>query len=54
MIDYIEGVLTINKLMKELHSALLEQNYKEAKELCLKVNVESRLLHQQIRVQAPE
>jgi hypothetical protein len=54
MIDYIEGVLTINKLMKELHAALLEQKYTEAKELCLEVNVQSRLLHQQIRIQTPE
>jgi hypothetical protein len=54
MIDYIEGVLTINKLMKDLHAALLAHQYEKAKELCLEVNVQSRLLHQQIRIQTPE
>lgn len=54
MIDYIEGVLNIDKFMKELKQALLAEDYGKAREICLKINVESRLLHQQIKVQASE
>lgn len=54
MLDYIVNVLEIDRLMKDLKSALLKDDFATAKDLCLRINAESRLLHQQIKIQEPQ
>jgi hypothetical protein len=51
MIDYIEGVITLNKLLKQLHEQLLNKQYLDAKETCQKITAESRLVFNQIKIQ---
>jgi len=54
VLDYIVNVLEIDRLMKDLKSALLKDDFATAKDLCLRINAESRLLHQQIKIQEPQ
>jgi hypothetical protein len=51
MIDYIEGVLTLNQLIKQLHEQLLHKQYLDAKETCHRITAEFRLVFNQIKIQ---
>ena len=51
MIDYIEGVIRMNQMMKQLHEQLLAKQYVNAKETCQKITAESRLVFNQIKIQ---
>jgi len=51
MVDYIESVIKINHMLKDLQNALLAKDAITAKEICQHMIVETRLLHQQIRIQ---
>lgn len=51
MIDYIEGVITLNQLVKKLHDQLLHKQYLDAKETCQLITAESRLVFNQIKIQ---
>lgn len=54
MIDYIEGVLKIEKMVKQLHEQLLHKQFLDARETCSKITTEARLVYHQIRIQNPE
>lgn len=53
MIDYIEGVLKLEKMVKQLHEQLLHKQFLDARETCSKITTESRLVYHQIRIQSP-
>lgn len=52
MIDYIEGVLRMEKLLKRLHDELLNKKYQEARETCQQMSTEARLVYHQIQIQS--
>ncbi len=54
MIDYIEGVLRLEKMVKKLHEQLLHNQYINARETCSQITTEARLVYHQIRIQSPE
>ena len=51
MIDWIEGHITLNKMMKDLYAAMLVGNFKKATEICDEMIVETRLTRAQIGAQ---
>jgi len=51
MIDYIEGWIKLDKMVKELHETLLKKDATTSKELCHQISAEARLVHQQIKLQ---
>ena len=54
MTDYIEAVLEIDRLMKRLKSALLNQQYEEARRATARIRHIANLLDEQIVKQYPE
>ena len=54
MTDYIEAVLEIDRLMKRLKSALLHQQYEEARRATARIRHIANLLDEQIVKQYPE
>jgi len=54
MIDYIEGIININKRMKELNEALLKKDSKQAKLLCDEISADIKLVRHQITIQFDE
>lgn len=51
MIDYVEGILTVKKHLKDLERALTEHRGRDARELCTEIVVAARLLSAQIKLQ---
>lgn len=54
MIDYSEGYLLLQSLVKELYSACLKQNYAEARALCDQIVVNARMTRAQLSLQEKE
>ena len=51
MIDWIEGHITLNKMMKDLYAAMLVGDFKKATEICDEMIVEARLTKAKIGAQ---
>ena len=54
MIDYVEGLLKMEQLLRELQRALLANNPMAARDLCAQIVAETRLVDKQIVVQFPK
>lgn len=52
MIDYIEGVLEARNVLADINHACLNHKYDEAIELCEQLIVVTRMLRNQIMIQA--
>ena len=54
MVDYSEGILTLKKLVNDLHRVLLERDPMAARDVCAQIVAEARLIDKQIVVQFPK
>lgn len=52
MIDYSEGILAMNKLMKDVHKHLLEREFIEAQNKCVEMSILILKLYCQIQSQS--
>jgi hypothetical protein len=48
MIDWVEGYLEMQRMMKAMHEAMLKKRDREAHELCLQIAAEARITAHQI------
>ena len=48
MIDWVEGYLEMQRMMKAMHEAMLKKNSREAHELCIQIAAEARITAHQI------
>ena len=54
MIDYVEGLLKMEQLLRELKRALVANDPMTARDLCAQIVTETRLVDKQIVVQFPK
>lgn len=54
MIDYVEGLLKMEQLLRELKRALIANDPMTARDLCAQIVAETRLVDKQIVVQFPK
>lgn len=54
MTDYIEAVIELDKLMRDLKFCLLDSRYSEARSTVARIRLTASLLDEQIVKQAPE
>jgi hypothetical protein len=54
MIDWSEGQLKLNSLVKNLYAKLLERDPEAAKEICNEIIAEARLVRAKITVEQTE
>ena len=54
MIDYVEGLLKMEQLLRELKRALIVNEPMAARDLCAQIVAETRLVDKQIVVQFPK
>jgi hypothetical protein len=51
MVDYSEGCLSLKKKAHQIYDLLVHERYQEAKEMCIEVIADARLLSAQIELQ---
>jgi hypothetical protein len=51
MVDYSEGCLSLKKKANQIYDLLIHDRYDEAREVCIEVIADARLLSAQIELQ---
>lgn len=51
MVDYAEGCLSLKSKVGQIYDLLLHERFDEAKQVCIEVIAEARLLSHQIEIQ---
>ena len=51
MVDYSEGCLSLKKKANQIYDLLLHERYDEARQMCVEVIADARLLSAQIELQ---